>query len=120
LDVLGVGVDVGNRAAGRLLRAAGKQHSDRVVRAAQMTRRQRPLKSLKECAAPSAAPPAAPDSDASAALRRTKTEMAAEQGKDTAPRSAPHPAAPDAATDAAGASLIAPQQPDVENDEGLF
>jgi hypothetical protein len=120
LDALGVGVDAGSRAAGRLLRAAGHKHNDRVIRAAQMTRKQRPLRSLKDSAAPSAAPPAAPDSDASAALRRTETETAAEQGKDTAPRSAPHPAAPDAATDAAGASLIAPQQPDVENDEGLF
>jgi len=120
LDALGVGVDAGSRAAGRLLRAAGHKHNDRVIRAAQMTRKQRPLRSLKDSAAPSAAPPAAPDSDASAALRRTQTETAAEQGKDTAPRSAPHPAAPDAATDAAGASLIAPQQPDVENDEGLF
>ena len=120
LDDLNVGVDASSRVAGRLLRAAGHKHNDKVIRAAQMTRKQRPLRSLKDSAAPCAAPPAAPDSDASAALRRTQQEMAAEQGKDTAPRSAPHPAAPVGATDAAGASLIAPQQPDVENDEGLF
>jgi hypothetical protein len=103
-----------------LLRAAGHKLNDKVIRAAQMTRKQRPLKGLKQSAAPSAAPPAASNADVLAALRRTQQEMAAEQDKDTAPRSAPHPAAPVGATDAAGASLIAPQQPDVENDEGLF